>query len=33
MTITQVNSGWPFEAWFLDRVAEGLESTGMRNAA
>ncbi len=33
MTITQVNSGWPFEARFLDRVAEGLESAGMRSAA
>jgi hypothetical protein len=22
MTITQVNSGWPFQAWFLDQIAE-----------
>lgn len=33
MTITEVKSGWPFEAWFLDRVAEGLESAGMHDAA
>ena len=29
MTVAHVKSGWPFEACFLDRVAEGLEHTGI----
>jgi len=29
MTVAHVRSGWPFEARFLDRVAEGLEHTGI----
>jgi hypothetical protein len=28
-----ITSGWPFEAGFLDRVAEGLESAGLRDPA
>ncbi len=33
MTIAHLKSGWPFEASFLDRVAEGLENVGMRQGA
>ncbi len=31
MTIGQVQSGWPFKASFMERVADGLESAGMRS--
>lgn len=33
MTVALVKSGWPFEAPFLERVAEGLESAGLRDPA
>jgi hypothetical protein len=33
VTVAHIKSGWPFVAGFLDRVAEGLESAGMRDPA
>src|SRR5262249_38881827 len=33
MTIAHVTSGWPFASFFLDGVAEGLESAGMPHEA
>jgi hypothetical protein len=31
MTIAQIRSGLPFGARLFDRVAEGLESAGLKN--
>jgi AraC-like DNA-binding protein/tetratricopeptide (TPR) repeat protein len=31
MTISRIKSGWPFSDTFLERVAEGLEYSGMRD--
>jgi AraC-like DNA-binding protein/TolB-like protein len=30
ITIAEVKTGWPFEKRFLDRIADGLESAGLR---